>query len=479
MKTGSGRQNWLEAVMWSLVLVVVVLGVLSVGARVVFRYSFDYGEATVVNSAYRLAEGQEIYKKSWEEPPFIILAYTPLYIFILSGLLRVWDQPFLLGRMVTVLSLVGSAMIIYFLQKYLTGSRKYAWVTVFLFAGHPYVWLWSSLARVDMLALMLSLLGLFIVVKGRGQDRSVVSGGLAMVGAFLTKQSFLLAAPLALAVWCYKLGFYLSLRLVVFLGVAAGAVVALLITETGGGFVKHAWLYPQLDFSWNQAAEGMVEFMIISWPLVVIAWLVWGRQKEDIRGSRLLLVSYLMGAVAIALTYGKAGSSWNYYLELVVALSLLIGYGFSNNKMWWRSKLRMAVFTLVAGWYTICGLAVGQSVVKGYQELPGLERLEEHVKSVKGDVLADDYSAVMLRAGKRIVFMPTEFGQMARAGIWDRRKIIKEIETGSFPLIIMHRTRKYGLWDSEVISAIEKHYQLHGWQNQAEIYLPRRQEGID
>ena len=66
-----------------------------------------------------------------------------------------------------------------------------------IFPAMPYVVRWSSLSRVDSLGLALSWAGLFVVARWPEKRWSVFVSALLLVAAVYTRQTYILAAPLA------------------------------------------------------------------------------------------------------------------------------------------------------------------------------------------------------------------------------------------------------------------------------------------
>ena len=78
----------------------------------------------------------------------------------------------------------------------LTKDRIAALAGGLIFPAMPYVVRWSSLSRVDSLGLALSWAGLFVVA--RWPERwSVFVSAMLLVAAVYTRQTYILAAPLA------------------------------------------------------------------------------------------------------------------------------------------------------------------------------------------------------------------------------------------------------------------------------------------
>lgn len=191
-----------------------VLLAIAIGGRVGYPYDLEWMEGGMLHHALRLQTGHPIYA-----PPsidFIPYLYTPLYPALLAALGGVFGLTYTLGRMLSVLSLLGIGVVAATSlagERYRHYSRGPAWAGVVLALGlfaaiYPFVEGWYDLVRADTLFLFLVTAGLAALprwaVTGEG------ARGHARIAAG--------AAILALAFFCKQTGiFYVAL---------GGAVVA-------------------------------------------------------------------------------------------------------------------------------------------------------------------------------------------------------------------------------------------------------------
>ena len=147
-----------------------------------------------------------LYKSDLNEPPYVISNYPPLYpswVAVTNFLFKI--PLFQAGRITSVFFSLIVGYIIGLFTYHLTGNKMYAVFSGILFWGHPFVIVWSSLARVDLMALAFSLLGLWILYRYRESGLGIVLAGICFLAAAFTKQSYLLSGPLAGFVWLWHL----------------------------------------------------------------------------------------------------------------------------------------------------------------------------------------------------------------------------------------------------------------------------------
>jgi hypothetical protein len=178
----------------------------AISHRVFYPYDLEWMEGGMLHHAQRIADGVGIYG-----PPtvdFVPYLYTPLYPGLLAALGDVFGLSFALGRIVSVLSLIGIAIT--------TGAaiagparraaragvddRPLAWLGVLtalaLFAaGYPWTGGWYDLVRNDSFFLALVTVGLHVTVRWSrtgtgwaGQGRTAAAAAILAL-SFFAKQT--------------------------------------------------------------------------------------------------------------------------------------------------------------------------------------------------------------------------------------------------------------------------------------------------
>lgn len=202
------KTGWQTAVLF-LVAIVASLVYLRVGlARVFYPFALDLVEEDMLLQAWRIAQGQPVFV-----PPnadFVPQVYMPLFTWLGGQLLKVADFAFWPLRLISFLSTVGTAVLIFYIGLRESGSKIAAFAGSALFlVGFRLVGGWHDLARVDALFAFLSLAGLVVLVYRLGGTRriteeaqrfteiSVVLGAVLLGLSFLAKQNGLLMAAVA------------------------------------------------------------------------------------------------------------------------------------------------------------------------------------------------------------------------------------------------------------------------------------------
>lgn len=443
-----------------------------------YRYPLDYGEAAMVDQSMAMAARQNIYRRDLSTPPYIVSNYPPLYVLSLVPFVGLFGPSFLAGRIISVLCGLASAAFLARIIYADTEDRTAAAVTAALFLAFPYVVGWSSLARVDMLALALSTAGLYVLVRWPTTRRGLVVAALLLVAAIYTRQSYGLAAPLAAFVWLWTHDRRQSLKLAALVGGGGLILFLALNVLTQGGFFFHVvtatvneFGVERLDHHWRDLRGIAPVLLIFGGAFLFLA-------PRRVR-SWPLLAPYLVGATLSALTIGKIGSNVNYLLELCAALSLAAGacIAWSRQRRW----LRAVILILLA-------LQVGQlmqATLKGPVEglkwrikpAGALKDLERLVETTDGPVLADEFAGMLTLQNRPLYIQPFAITQLANAGLWDQSALLSSIRDQEFPLILIHHFMNWPVykerWTPEMLSAITENYAPTRFLAETIVFRPR------
>ena len=463
---------------------------------ITFRYPLDYGEAPLVDQAVRLAAGQNIYRNDLSEPPYTISNYPPLYILVLAPFVKLFGPTFLAGRVLSILCTLAAATFLGLTVYTHTRERLAGGVTTMLFLTFPYVVSWSALLRVDMLALALSAAALYVTSRVPKHNRGLMITALLLIAATYTKQSYGLAAPMAVFVWLWTQERQQAFKLVAWVGGVGLALLVVLNILTHGGFVFNVFTANVNPFEvgtvqhyWRQLRQTLPMLLIVGGAFL---FLVPRKSQSDKIGLRnipawTLIAPYLLGGVISAATIGKIGSNVNYLLELCAALSLTTGILLGWSASAWKKTPQPAPLAvapqppiLKQGWSMLRGafmilLAVQvafmiRNTLRGPIEdskwrikpKQDLEYMEWLVETTAGPILADEFMGMLTLNHRPLYIQPFEITQLANAGLWDQTPLLEGIRNQEFPYIFIHHFMEYSVyqsrWTPEMLAAIMQFY---------------------
>jgi len=452
-----------------------------------FPFGVDYGEAPLMNQVNRIEHRETLYKSNIDEPPYIIANYPPLYPYWVAGTNLILKIPlFQAGRITTLFFSLVCGYIIGLFTYSLTENKWFGIFSAVLFWGHPYVMFWSSLARVDLMALGFSMLGLWILYRYRESGIGLVFACICFLASAFTRQTYLLAGPLAGFIWLWHFNHKRALLFILSFGVIGLLLFGTINAITNGGFYMNIVIANINQYVLDQTfAMGKKLFLIWSIILLTCAIIIiltfYAKYKNPLNNQVQILrqdfifyclVFYTLGAFITAGTIGKVGSSVNYFLELIAACAI-----------WCGIALKLIIDQKKKINYILLGLLFVQSVwVLGYSYILSqitigdlwknigiYESLNQKVQEAvqKGVVLSDDYMDMVVLSGQPIYYQPFEYGELYYAGIWDPTKLVNQINGREFPLIIIggNTLNKNCCWAPSIVNALEMNYKIEAENN--------------
>ncbi len=447
-----------------------------------FPYGADYGEAPLMDQARRILAGESIYKADLSQPPYTIANYPPVYPLLVAGLRQAtglgWFQA---GRAISLAAALVSSVFIGLLAVQAGAKRAAGLLAAALFLGHPYVSIWSGLARVDLLALAFSLAGLWIIVYRPQSYRWLAAAALCFTLSVFTRQTFLLAAPIASLAWLWSHSRKHTLPFGLLLGGLWAACFSLINLATQGGFYLNIVVANANQYELGRTLAMLRQLAVIWLPALLLSGLAawraihaWARNLAGQPKAGLYPLSpaaglaiYAVLALASALTVGKVGSDINYFLEWIAACAILIAALAANpthQPARW-GKFIPAILAVQMLWAVISGVFLYQATAaRRWAQIDTYHGLYAEVveASQKGQVLSDDYLDLVFLAGQPITYQPFEYGQLYHAGLWDPAAFAGQIGSGQISLILIggDTLEKECCWPPALVGAIESHFQV-------------------
>ncbi|MFQ5616463.1 MAG: hypothetical protein ACE5GO_08395, partial [Anaerolineales bacterium] len=441
-------------------------------------YPLDYGEAPLIDQAMRLAAGQNIYRPDIDSPPYTITNYPPLYVLSLVPFLNISESPFQVGRVVSVVATLASALFLSLTIYTFSKDRLAAFTTGIFFLGIPYIVYWSGLARIDSLALAFATAALYVLARWPRTRGGLVGGGLLLVAAVYTRQSYALAAPLGGFVWLWTQERRKALELTAVVGGVGLLLFLVLNTITRGGFFLHIVTANVNEFGMERLWDKLTNLWETAPTILVLGGVFLFTAWRRVQGWP-LLGAFLVGALLSALTIGKIGSNVNYFLELSAALSLVAGACLVWSKQHpWRYTAVTLLVVLQLGILLEGTMGrVDWYLIPHRGDFNTLQMLDQAVKDLDGIVLADEYMGMLTMQNRPLYIQPFEVTQLANAGLWDQTPLLEDIAEQQFDGILIHHFDSFPVhkerWTPEMLAAIEKYYQPTKTLAGTVVFLPQ------
>jgi len=501
--------SYLEAGARTLVSVVFAVALIVFGIHalqgLLYPFPLDYGEAPLVDQAIRLAQGGAIYRANLDTPPYTITNYPPLYVLAMAPFVAIFGPNFWAGRLISVIGALAAAWFLGGIVATQGGQaqsrdRFAAWLTALLFLAFPYVVSWAKLARIDLLALALSIAALYVIACRPQSNRALVGTALLLTAAIYTRQSYGLAAPFAAFVWVWaRRGWRAAFALAGMVAAVGLFLFVILNLATGGGFffnIVTANVNPfNIDtiIRYTRELWGLVPILLFLCVVLIFFIPARARRKLSAAEGWPMVIPYLAGALLSAGTIGKIGSNVNYLLELCAALALVAGTVLTWSRKVWRSDVespgpvwvpplaRSVVLILLAVQVPLLMRFTLLNPVQDFKyrssPRPSLDELRVLVAETAGPVLADEYMGMLTLNNKLLYIQPFEVTQLANAGLWDQTPLLDAIRAETFPLILIHHYRWYPVyqerWTPEMLTAIQAHYVASDFKADTILFRPR------
>jgi 4-amino-4-deoxy-L-arabinose transferase-like glycosyltransferase len=470
--------------------------VLAVGAGLFLAVSFTMltypHEVIVTEGAIGLAvrsivDGVPLYDAArWEEPPYVIVHYTPVYYLVTAAWTWLSGAGLFGGRLVSILATAATAVLAGWIVKRQTGQPGVALLAGALWLSFYQVVFWGTTQRVDALGTCLESAAILAYLGARRRGRPGYGSLPWFVAAWATKQVMVVGLAAA------TVDLFLENRraAVRFAACGFGAIVILfgvLTLWSGGGFWTatvmgtvsgHAdppWVIfsnAELFFGspWN-----MLVFVVASWSAargIRHRWLtrVPSRAIPRFAGSPYVFLGlYLWLGLAVAIA---TDANLPRFFPPMLAMAILTGLLVHELRR--LPRLRTAlVFALL---FTGCAhtLYEMRSLVRervltlhaGSERLLFAAAVERHTTGA-GPVLAQDVGMLLSADRPVTVADPYVFSILAGNQAWDAARLVAAVEERRYEAVVLNRSVEMlndwewtTLWISPAKEALQEHYRL-------------------
>jgi hypothetical protein len=432
-----------------------------------YPYGLDYGEGVVWAQMREMVAGQAY--GPVDVFPSLIFHYPPIYHLLTAALARALEMDELAtGRLLSAVATLATAAMIGGTANDLVkkqGRYRHSWVCG-LIAGLLVLSMmpilhWSRFMRVDMLALFFSFTGVYLGIHALLRPRLIHLAAVCFVAAIFTKQTSI-AAPIAVFGSLFILNRRTAIAGVSTSLLLAGVLLIAIIQYYGVGFLSHILLYNINTVEWNRLhwIGGMFSHhaLFITIALYAIATSVRGavhkgrdgyvdggkRQAAGHETDRALIIVlvFFMLSTMMLLTIVKLGSSYNYFLEWLCCIALLAGFATRDavELAFSEDNAKLSMYAIIAP------VAIGvqsfmlpdtpqDSAMSSATRRGELDTLVRLVSATEKPVISGDFVLIM-RGGKKPVWDPFTFPELAVKGLWDDRPFIERICRHEFGLFI-------------------------------------------
>ncbi len=462
-----------------------------------YPWELDQGEGHNVWSAWLLWHGRGPYL-DLNHYPFFGINYPPLHYVLMGPLLAIFGASLTAGRLLADLCVFGlAAGVGAGVWRY---SRHHRWATglaVLLMLANPYLYIFGTLATVNVSQVMFGLWGLYClgwateeltptgqIVPRQRLNRTALGAGLVLLmAAVYTKQQ---------AVDAVVAGFLFLLwrrpRLAILAGIGfgllGGGLFLLLDRLTAHQFYINLVVVNLNDFLPRQLREQGLAYALTHAPLLLLA-AGYGFLTLRVRSRLSLWLIYLVCTAAFSVTVGKFGASETYFYASIAAVAIAASLCLAH---FWpevaptepplmaevvaeasATATRPNAINLVSSRRTIFWLIVGllwlqslifyhtpetphpwQSLIKGHSGNYGLfgglvtdteraagQRLADALRNAGPPVLTEEASFAMVN-GYEVVTNPSNILVYNQAKQWQGMELTDLVKNRCFSAMLLH-----------------------------------------
>ena len=401
-----------------------------------FPYALDYGEGMILDEAWLIAQGQNIYPPSPAAPPYLIPSYPPLFMAIQAPMTRWFGLSFWYGRLIAELSAIAAAVCAGLVASRFAGRRAGVLAALTVIAV-PFLNRWAHTVRVDMLAVACAWGAVAALVCLRPGGASTALSLVLMLAAAFTRQTVWFPACAAVAAYLLTEGRGRTLAIYAISLVTGAAIVGAVLQHASGGFlfaILHSNVLPFAWAQWTLQTTELVRQVPLLLAITMMAVIAGLRRRQPWAP---VLTAYLVASLPSAFGVGRIGSNTNFFIELSVGCGLAAAFAWrvtedmsGRRGRYWRIAATTALAAQALWWIRI-NHPYRVSVP------PYLHDTFRTIAAERGPVLTDAVMGMLPLTHHHIWMEPFKMSQLARAGLWNERPLLDDLRAQRFGLIVV------------------------------------------
>jgi hypothetical protein len=438
----------------------------------------DFGEGMTMDVSKLWANGQ--WKWDITVPPYLTLMHGFVMPIMLTPLIKVFGWSLNLGRYLMFGATIISCGFLFLIGKEISRKWYVGLVAGLLPFTQPTIRDWSLMARPDMLAVMFSVIGIWIVIKTEKTESKWIYFSIVLfVIGILTKLS-------AMSGICATLLYLMINNRKVFWKYAGifGLTIGLLFIADriflNGEYVTHIIKYNNTNpvFQYQMAFVNNLETVMFPLSIIMIMALTYMVRRLLKERNFALIPCYFFGTLAIDfLTALRAGSYINYFIEFILMACLTAALMIPEIIIRIKKEediIRNGKRILFSTSTLLITLLLFQPLMKvnyvhafpfpNEQYDSDTRKVIEMIKDTDKPIPTEN-AGLVLNAGKDPLIEPFVFTNMSRLGLWDDSDYLDGYIEQEYDYLILRipmymREDGDGHFEKEIAHAIEDNYTL-------------------
>lgn len=400
----------------------------------------DCAEGNLIYHAIQLLNGKSIYVNC-NTQPITSTVYPPVYQVIIAGLIKLFGVKVYLGRLI---SIIASFLIGWFIYKIVKHETKDFFSsiasTLLFFVFYNVTGQYLDRGRVDTLFLLLSTISLFCIRKYNQGRLFLPAGIIFMILAVYTKQQAVFAI-ISSFIYLFLQNKRIAIISFISFVVPVGLIFIIINIQTNGLFYFYL-IELSRKIPLIPSKILYIKYFIESCPIVlgvIITYIIYSiYYRRDI----LLSLWVLSLSVAIPLSFLpliNTGGAQNALLPLVLIICILFGIIFNHFQIAIKDK-NYAGFLKISLMFI---LIIQMTMFFYTPQVPTKidycngKKIFDYIAKADGDVFIDRCSSFVFMNNKKVYDDITFIHDVNLAGLWNPCRLLKEINTKRFALILI------------------------------------------
>jgi Dolichyl-phosphate-mannose-protein mannosyltransferase len=434
----------------------------------IVQYAFqpnqmDFGEGFTMYIAKLWANGQFQWNPSHQ--PYMTLIYGVVYPIILKPFVLLFGPDLRIGRIYCLIATVIIAIFIFLIARRFSKNKIICAIAALLPMLHPAYRQWIMQARCDMVAIMFSVIGVYIAIRWQSDKRIFWSIPLFLLAVF-TKQTAIIGAGAV----CLYLLITNRKTFLIYTGIFLVSLAAIILAGnalTDGQFFKQLWDYDQtVPFTWSLnfvALNNKAIFypLMIILPFIAIILL----RKPNLYKQYLIPLLWLLISIIITcvLLYRKGGFV-NYGMELIIISALCFALLLEHVNNIHFKKFHIIIICLLIPLQILLSFSVKPLRMPDKDYATAIAAVKEIIKNTNEPILTEN-AGLVLSAGKTPYYEPFVYTNLEQLGYFDQNIVINDLNNQRMDYLVLERPESPGNYDStrftpQIVAAIDSNYRI-------------------
>jgi hypothetical protein len=442
-----------------------------------------FPEAANAYIAVVAAQSGHLYR-SFADPPNVVQPYGPLFYALNSKIAQISksqiETVLRIGRSLSFVSYIFSALIVYLITEMLGFSRVKSFLASAMLLAQPSFLFWNATFRADSTTLFGMLLSLYFAIRDEVRSETNLNPllcGLFAGLALLLKSSAIAICFAVLAVWVITKKYKQCFLFII--GSAAPVIVTFsILLWSGEPFRSQVVSIGRSIWSFTSGTQWMFSHrsMAMLWgPLTIGAFGCWQALYSK-RNSRMVASFFLSSLIVGVATISQIGGDVNYFIPAAAGSSILLPFAIEGLQEKADHHLFVEILATLVLLATVSGAGIELYRFR-YEASPVAPKWGE----LAPYKTLSDLPLLSLHGRDPEFVDPQSMHVMELTGAWDSSRFVQRIRDEGFDVILfadgtVRSYRGVSYFGEREIGAINSSYQVLCATGQTLVLEPRSRQ---